>query len=134
MADELYDEDFHVTYPSWMLVKKDCVARNSDGTVRFVKKPNWLVFTDDQGEESVPVFTDEDTAASYCQVSNHSDDAEAIPVADAQELAYILARIEGTGVATLVVFDPKKDVGAARCVWPIDYAVERLRKGLGLRR
>ena len=32
MADELYDDEFHVPFPSWLLVRNDCVQNIDDGT------------------------------------------------------------------------------------------------------
>jgi hypothetical protein len=132
MTDNLYDGEFHVPFPSWVLVKKSCIAKSGDGTARFTKDPVWLMVTDDKGEESVPVFTDEDTALSFCVASALEDEAEMIAAEDAQHLAKMLELIKGLHDASYVVFDPKKPIGASPRVYPIDYAVKRLMKGLNL--
>jgi hypothetical protein len=132
MADELYDEDYHVPFPSWLLVKKDCVARKADGTAQFTRDPIWLLLRDTQGGQSMPVFTDEHTALSYCEATDVVDEAEMIAAQDAQ---YLVAVLEVTKVmkgVTEVVFDPKSDEGITPRVYPIDYVIERLRKGLDL--
>jgi hypothetical protein len=133
MADELYDEGFHVPYPCWLIVKKDCVARTAEGVVQFTKDPVWLLMKDDNGEDSVPVFTDDDTALGYCQAAGLVDEVEIIGSPNGQNLADTLQVINGMGKAAYVVFDPRTPKGRTQLVWPIGYAIERIRAGLGLK-
>ncbi len=129
MADELYDESFHVNYPAWLLVHKKCIKRRTDGTARFTGSPKWLLVKTTKGEAAVPVFTDDDVALRYCEAAGLVDEAEIIDAQDEQKLADMLQLIGGMHGATLVVLDLDKPVGSARRFWPLDYVVEKLREG-----
>jgi hypothetical protein len=131
MAEALYDEGFHVTYPAWLLVKKTCVTEAPGGTVQLKRPLVWSTMVDEEGHKTLPVFTDDSAALDYCVKSTLVDEVTMIAAQNAQYLADFLELIKGTGCASDVSFDPQKSVGQMRC-WPIDYAVDRLRKGLDL--
>jgi hypothetical protein len=133
MPDSPYEPHFHVSFPSWLLVRKDCVGKTKGGTTGFVKKPVWLTLKGKEGNKSVPVFTDEETAVSFCEASpGLLDEATMINADDGQQLADMLELIAGTDKAENVVLDPKSETAGSRHVWAIEYAVERLRSGLDL--
>jgi hypothetical protein len=131
MARDPADAGFYVSNPCWLLVHKNSVAPADDGTATLTDRVKWLVMDTDLGTKNVPVFTDEDSAARYREADG-LDDAVGIGVANAEELASILCRVADGGHATEVLFDPRKSVGAARNVWPIDYVIDRILKGLSL--
>jgi hypothetical protein len=105
MTDELYDDEFHVTYPAWVLVHEDDLIRTEAGTVKLKDTARWVTLVDDQGERAFPVFTDGDTAEAFCEAAGILD-TETLAVADQQQLVGILRLIEAARAAVCVLFDP----------------------------
>jgi hypothetical protein len=133
MTEELYDDDFHVSYPSWLIVHESCITGAREGEATFAGRIKWLCLHDDaSGESSLAIFTDEHLAESFVEASGLPD-AAIIAAENARRLADFLELADGLSAAALVVFDPEKATGWTRRVWPIAYVVQRLRKGKGLR-
>lgn len=113
-------EGYTVPYPCWILVRMEPP-----------EPPKLVTMVDDDGELTIPVFTDEDLAHRYCDDSDMPDEVEVI---SAESPAILSGILEGASTAgfSFVAFDPALSTGDSRRVWALDYAIERIRMGLDL--
>ena len=110
--------DFQVPYPCWLFVRKDCIAKQEDGTVRFIKSPIWVLLTSIEGAQIVPVFTHEDTASIFSTETASLFASKMIAASNSEELGDYLELIAGMYGVTFVCFDPPKDTGIFLRLWP----------------
>lgn len=117
-------DDFHVTYPSWILVHESSLATDEQGIVTFADQIAFVTLEDTSRQRCLPVFTDEDLATRFIDEAQGMDEVRAIAAEDPAMLGDFLAM--ATGVAAFVVFDPQTAVGWNRRVWLIEHVIQRL--------
>lgn len=118
-------EGFHIPYPSWYFVTG--TGFDADGVL--TGNPKLVAMQDDGNELSLPIFTDSDLAERFHNASGETPSEAYIGIAEtAEKLAHLLDEAKRLGI-TFVVFDPARATGANSRVWPIEYAVGRIRNG-----
>jgi hypothetical protein len=120
---------YHVSFPTYLIVRRDSVAISDDGTMGLVERPRWRLTRCDGNEPAVPVFTDEDGALTYREAESIADETVSFPCYDRDELADVLTTIQSKRLAPLVAFDARKPDIVVRHVWRIAYVIAQLRKG-----
>ena len=129
MEPELYDGDFYVHYPSWIIVHKNSIVATGE-QLKLTGQPEFLMIGDDANDKSFPVFSDDDLAVRFLEASNLQAFA-AVAAENPQTLLAFLGAVNGKP-ASHVVFDPPKTSGWERRVWPIEYVIKRLKNDPGL--
>jgi hypothetical protein len=119
---------FVVTYPCWALVHKDSIVRDAAGKPITVTSPMKLLVLDDtSGGSMFPLFTDADLAARYKKKSGGLEDFVIFAVKDPQMMIAGLEMVRGE--ADAVTLDKPETRGKPYAIWPIDYAIQRIKSG-----
>ena len=122
---------FELTYPCWALVHKDSIVRDSDGKPVGVTSPVKLLTLDDtSGGGMFPLFTDDDLAARFKKASGGMDDFVIFAVKTPEMMAAGLEMVRG--VVDTVTLDKPELRGKPYAIWPLEYAIQRVKAGLPL--
>jgi hypothetical protein len=126
MPDD-FSDDFRLSFPCGVLVNKDCVTRKN-GVSQFIGDPLWLCIASNMGQGALPVFADEGAATRFCVASNLVGEVTMMVVEDGKKLVQILTQVaEDYGIEEVAI-NPEKATGFASRFWPIEHAIEQLKR------
>lgn len=131
MSDDI-DDGFLVSYPVFLLVRKDSITTDEDGNEVLAQPAQYVAMTDVAGAMSLAVFTDEDAARQFAEAQGIDDETVMVGNEHVEALIGTLADAAGSGIKS-VLFDPLKAIGVSRRVWDIRHAINELRAGRNLR-
>jgi hypothetical protein len=118
---------FVVVYPCWVLMRKDSFGRDESGRRAWNSPVNLLLIDNKGGSSTVPIFSDGDLAVRFKTESGGFDEFLTVKVPTPEMLISILE--QNRNEADSMSFDQPKLPGKPFAIWPIEYAIHRLRAG-----
>jgi hypothetical protein len=117
---------FAVIYPCWVLVHKDSIVLDDSGKpVRFSFPIAFCVIDNKPSGTTFPVFSDGDLAHRFRQTLADGADYKIIEVDSPERLASALEASQAH--ADSVSFDQPQLGTGPYAIWPIEYAIEKIR-------
>jgi hypothetical protein len=119
---------FAVTYPCWVLVhKRSIVLDDNDKPVRFIFPISFLILDNRDAPSTFPVFSDGDLAARFRKTQADGADFKIVAADSPQMLASALEASRGH--VDSMSFDQPKLGGGPYAIWPLEYAIQKIRAG-----
>ncbi len=119
---------FVVVYPCSALVHQHSLRRDTTGKIVGYNAPiQFLIFEDQNGKGTFPVFSDGDLSVRFKAASGGFDDFLTLQIPTPAMLIDILKQCRGN--ADAMSFDQPKMREKPFAIWPLEYAIQKLEAG-----
>lgn len=118
-------DKFLVPYPCWVVLHPSSLTKGGDGEWEFVLPIRYVMAKNDDGDVTLPVFTDTDLAARFRDATQGMSTVKIVSIANHEQFVGILETLRGT--VHKVAFDPPQAIGIHRRVYPLEYTIKQVR-------